>query len=240
MTSPSVANIELFIVAGETKDDPRRKLPVTMRIAISGSHSVGKSTVVNDWIAHCPHFKREEEPYRALGLYGPYEILFRDASTKLHNGIQLYYNISRMYRYAKCSDDVIFDRCPIDYLAYSQYTANKKTTDINDAFVESMVPTVRESLDHLDLLAFVPMCDQWPVEMEADGIRPIDLDYRAEVDAIFKEIYREGRYHAMPQHNGPEVIELIGSRQQRLEQLNEAIERVKATRKSNGFESFGH
>ena len=102
-----------------------------------------------------------------------------------------------------------------------------------------MVPTVRESLDHLDPLAFVPMCDQWPVEMEADGIRPIDLNYRAEVDAIFKEIYREGRYHAMPQHNGPEVIELIGSRQQRLEQLNEAIERVKAARKPNGFESFG-
>jgi hypothetical protein len=35
------------------------------------------------------------------------------------------------------------------------------------------------------------------------------------------------------------VIELIGSRQQRLEQLNEAIERVKAARKPNGFESFG-
>ena len=94
MTSPSVANIEPFIVADETRDELHRKLPVTMRIAISGSHSVGKSTVVNDWIAHCPHFKREEEPYRALGLYGPYEILFRDASTKLHNGIPLSYNIS--------------------------------------------------------------------------------------------------------------------------------------------------
>ena len=29
-----------------------------------------------------------------LGLYGPYKILFRDASTKLHNGIPLSYNIS--------------------------------------------------------------------------------------------------------------------------------------------------
>jgi hypothetical protein len=37
----------------------------------------------------------------------------------------------------------------------------------------------------------------------------------------------------MPQNNGPEVIELIGSRQQRLEQLNAAIERVKATRKTD-------
>jgi TusA-related sulfurtransferase len=71
-----------------------------MRIAISGSHSLGKSTVVNDWVASRAGYTREEEPYRALGLHGPYEILFRDASTRLHNGIQLYYNISRVHRYA--------------------------------------------------------------------------------------------------------------------------------------------
>ncbi len=201
-----------------------------MRIAISGSHSLGKSTIVNDWIAHCPSFKREEEPFRVLGLYGPYEILFRDASTKLHNGIQLYYNISRIHRYSKFADDVIFDRGPIDYLAYSQYTANKGTTDIDNAFVESMVPAVRESLDHLDLLAFVPKCDEWPVEMEDDGIRPADTAYRDEVDAIFKQIYREDRYKVMPQENRPHVVELSGSRQQRVDQLKAGIAHVNSTR----------
>jgi hypothetical protein len=52
-----------------------------MRIAVSGSHSLGKSTLVDDWVARYPQFTREEEPYRALGLYGPYQILFRDEST---------------------------------------------------------------------------------------------------------------------------------------------------------------
>ncbi len=191
---------------------------------------MGKSTIVNDWIALHPEFTREEEPYRALGLHGPYEILFRDASTKLHNGIQLYYNISRVHRYAKSSDEVIFDRAPIDYLAYSQYTANKRTTDIDDAFVESMVPSVRESLDRLDILAFVPKSAEWPVEMESDGIRPIDHAYRDEVDAIFKQIYREGRYGAMPEGNRPHVVELSGPRQQRLEQLPAAVEARTANR----------
>ena len=60
-----------------------------MRIAISGSHSLGKSTVVNDWVAAHSGYLREEEPYRVLGLFGPYEILFRDSSTRPHNGIQL-------------------------------------------------------------------------------------------------------------------------------------------------------
>jgi hypothetical protein len=47
-----------------------------MRIAISGSHSLGKSTVVNDWVELNGDYMREEEPYRVLGLRGPYEILF--------------------------------------------------------------------------------------------------------------------------------------------------------------------
>jgi hypothetical protein len=194
-----------------------------MRIAISGSHSLGKSTVVNDWIAAQPSFRREEEPYRALGFFGPYEIKFREASTRLQNGIQMYYNISRIHRYSNASDDVIFDRAPVDYLAYSQYTANQATTDIDDAFVASMVPAIRESLDHLDILAFVPKSEAWPVAMEEDGIRPVDHAYRDEVDAIFKEIYRENRFDVMPKENPPLLIELVGPAEQRLEQLRKAI-----------------
>ena len=45
---------------------------------MSGSHSLGKSTVVNDWVATHDRYIREDEPYRALGLFGPYEILFRE------------------------------------------------------------------------------------------------------------------------------------------------------------------
>ncbi len=194
-----------------------------MRIAVSGSHSLGKSTVVNDWVAAHDRYSREEEPYRALGLHGPYEILFRDSSTRLQNGIQLYYNIGRIHRYGSRADDVIFDRAPVDYLAYSQYTANCGTTDIDDAFVQSMVPAVRESLDHLDLLAFVPCSESWPVAMEEDGIRPVDHAYRDEVDAIFKQIYREDRFGVMPEENAPRLVELCGSREQRLEQLRVAI-----------------
>ncbi len=199
-----------------------------MRIAISGSHSLGKSTVVNDWVARHPRFRREEEPYRALGLHGPYEILFRDASTRLHNGIQMYYNISRIHRYGDSAEDVIFDRAPVDYIAYSQYTANQGRTDIDPAFVESMVPAVRESLDHLDILAFVPKSDAWPVAMEADGIRPVDHGYRDEVDAIFKQIYREGRFQVLPEKRGPRLIELWGPSEQRLNQLQQAMDEVKS------------
>jgi hypothetical protein len=192
-----------------------------MRIAISGSHSLGKSTVVNDWVASRAGYTREEEPYRALSLHGPYEILFRDASTRLHNGIQLYYNISRLHRYASGVEDVIFDRAPVDYLAYSQYTANCGTTDIDDAFVQSMVPAVRESLDHLDLLAFVPCSEQWPWRRTASVRSTIPTGTPWTPSS--NKFTEEGRFGVMPEKNAPRLIELCGSREQRLEQLAATI-----------------
>lgn len=193
-----------------------------MRIAISGSHSLGKSTLVWDWVKRHPQYKREEEPFRALDQE-MYDIRFREESNRLHNGIQLYYNASRVNLYSTANDCVIFDRAPVDYIAYSQYTADQKTTDIDDNFVSAMVPRVRESLQRLDIIAFIPMTDRWPVEMEDDGIRPVDLPYRAEVDAIFKQIYRDERYRVMPKVNHPKLIELWGSREERMQQLDRAV-----------------
>ena len=169
-----------------------------------------------------PEYQREEEPFRALHAE-MYDIRFRQECNRLHNGIQMYYNASRVNLYASLDQCVIFDRAPVDYIAYSQYTADKGTTDIDDTFVEAMVPRVRETLQRLDLLVFVPMTDLWPVDMEDDGIRPVDLPYRAEVDAIFKQIYRDKRYDVMPKHDAPKLIELWGSREERLERLNQAL-----------------
>lgn len=114
----------------------------------------------------------------------------------------------------------------MDYIAYSQYTANQASTDINAAFVESMVPAVKESLDHLDIIAFVPKSEQWPVAMEEDGIRPVDHSYRDEVDTIFKQIYRDERFNLLKEHHGPKLIELVGSPEQRIKQLEESIAEI--------------
>ena len=49
---------------------------------------------------------------------------------------------------------------------------------------------------------------------------------------IFKEIYREGRFQVLPEKNGPLLMELWGPRQQRLDQLQEAIAHVAAKSKT--------
>ena len=87
-----------------------------------------------------------------------------------------------------------------------------------------MVDAVRESLDHLDILAFVPSSMEWPVLIEEDGIRPLDVEYRDSVDLIFKKIYRENLYNLSPVFRNLKLIELIGDQTQRLHQIQEAIE----------------
>jgi mannose/fructose-specific phosphotransferase system component IIA len=62
--------------------------------------------------------------------------------------------------------------------------------------------------------------------MEADGIRPTDYAYRDAVDAVFKQIYREGRYGVISGERHPLVVELVGSREDRLDQLARAAAEV--------------
>jgi hypothetical protein len=97
-------------------------------------------------------------------------------------------------------------------------------TDIDSDFVLSMVDAVRESLDHLDILAFVPCSMEWPVLIEEDGIRPLNIEYRDSVDLIFKMIYRENLYNLLPALGNLKLIELIGDQTQRLHQIQAAIE----------------
>ena len=56
-------------------------------------------------------------------------------------------------RLSSRSVDLIFARPPVDCTAYSVSAANQATTDINTAFVETLVSATKESLTHLDILA---------------------------------------------------------------------------------------
>lgn len=83
---------------------------------------------------------------------------------------------------------MIFDRCPVDYIAYSQYTAHHRAAEADDLFAGMMLSAVRQPLQLLDWLVF-SITNDWPVQMEGDGIRPVGFSYCDEVDAIFKQIY---------------------------------------------------
>ncbi|MGQ3888545.1 AAA family ATPase [Legionella sp. CNM-1927-20] len=195
-----------------------------MRIAVSGSHSLGKSTFVQDFVEAYPDYHLEMEPYRALR--DNYNIKFGKESTRFCNGIQFYYNLSRVKQYHDTSCNVIFDRCPVDYIAYSLYTETYKQTDLDIRFIESLIAPTRESLKFIDLLIFISINEKHLVDIEDDGIRPIDKSYRTEVDNFFKEIYFKHRYQVMPANKAPYFIELWGDRKERVEKVAQILKQL--------------
>ena len=191
-----------------------------MRIAISGTHSMGKSTMVDDFLQAHPEYIHEIEPYRALR--DDHELRFAKQSTRYCIQVQLDYTFERMKRYAE-GDNVIYDRCPVDFIPYSLYTNKYGLTDLNLAYIEKVVPEIRESLQYLDIILFLPITDKHLVELDDDGIRPIEVEYRQEVDEFFKTVYRDFSYDILPKKNPPKIVELWGPREARIQKLEELL-----------------
>jgi hypothetical protein len=118
---------------------------------------------------------------------------------------------------------VIFDRSPVDYLPYSLYPEHYGKTDINMQFVESLVEPIRQSLEFVDILVYVSINEKHLIDIEDDGIRLIDPDYRKEVDDYFKEIYFDDRFNILPKNNPPKVVELWGPREERVKKITELL-----------------
>src|SRR5688500_8701441 len=86
-----------------------------MRIAISGTHCCGKSTLIDNFLSLYPNFTHEPEAYEALqDEHG--EVFSADPVAEDYYR-QLEYCVGRLQQYGS-GDCVIFERCPADYLAY--------------------------------------------------------------------------------------------------------------------------
>lgn len=193
-----------------------------MRIAISGTHSLGKSTFVKDFHTKHPNYIFENEPYREL--MHDHEILFGDHQTQHHIDLQLNHCLEHTMQYSP-GDRVIFDRCPIDFIPYSDYTAQNASTDIDEQYVKDMYQRVTPNLHHLDLIVFVPISHDYPMILEDDGHRPVEDLYQTWVDKGFKTLYREQLQTIMPDKDAPQVIEITGTREQRIALLEKAIQK---------------
>ncbi len=83
-----------------------------MRIAISGTHRTGKSTLIEELAASLPGYRTVPEPYELLEERG-YEFAYpptvEDFLAQLKQSLAL---LRRPVR------NVLFDRCPLDFIGY--------------------------------------------------------------------------------------------------------------------------
>ena len=114
-----------------------------MRIAISGTHRVGKSTLIDEFLRAHPEFVHEPEPYTVLVEDYGEEFSAEPCVEDFRR--QLEFNLERLAKHSS-EENVIYERCPIDFIAYID------TLDPNNT------PQLLEPLSkHLDLIIYLPI-----------------------------------------------------------------------------------
>ena len=113
-----------------------------MRVAFSGAHRTGKTTLVNAIADLVPSYGVIDEPYRVLEESG-HEFSdppgVEDYEQQLRTSVELI---------SAAPADALLDRCPLDFVAYLQA--------IDDDFViDDWLDEIREAIARLDLIVVV-------------------------------------------------------------------------------------
>ncbi|WP_378945617.1 AAA family ATPase [Mesorhizobium sp. ANAO-SY3R2] len=179
-----------------------------MRIAVTGTHGSGKTTLVEDFTGAHQHYVQEAEPYWALVQQGT---PFADAPTVADLETQLEASCSMFL--ASDQPDVVFDRCPLDFIAYLDVVSAAEGFEWSPH--AKLLPRIERAIRSLDLLVFLPLSR--PDEIE------VTIEYpklRARVDQLLKSILRDDELGLFG--DKPRLIEIRGTRAERLERLSAA------------------
>jgi len=117
-----------------------------MRIAVSGSHATGKSTLIDALVAELRDYEAVPEVYSDLvdeGFQFSYPPALEDFEIQLQRSIANLLEVT--------SPRMLFDRCPADYLAY--LASWKRGDDV----LSSLVSAAEDAMARIDLVVFVPI-----------------------------------------------------------------------------------
>ncbi len=164
-----------------------------MRIAFTGAHRVGKTTLAEEIADSLPGYEFRSEPYLQLEEEG---YVFSEIPTLEDYREQFHFSVEQL---KNSGNDVIFDRCPLDLLAYIDATS--KTKDISALYEE-----MTTAMSHIDLLVFVPI-----EEPDLIGCPESDLpDLRQEVNTTLEDWIEDLNY---------DILEVSGTIEERKTQI---------------------
>jgi predicted ATPase len=185
--------------SGSVSVKPEEVNRTDMRIAISGTHFSGKSTLVEALSDALPQYTIIEEPYHLLEEEG-YE--FSEFPSLEDFELQLTRSIESL---EESASKVIFDRCPADILGYLLSHTDAEAFDL-DVWLSRIHAAIRK----LDLVVFLP------IEEPDRIVLPMSQDaaYRRRVDKKLKEVILENSFDLEV-----DVLEVTGSLQARIERV---------------------
>lgn len=174
-----------------------------MRIAISGSHATGKSTLARTFADFQPCYALVDEPYHVMVSEGT---LFSEPPTAEDYEAQLERSASLIT--GNTSSEVIFERCPIDFLAYLTVFRRRGDQNRSDSF-----DLVKESVRTIDLIVYVPI------------EKPDRIDVAGEYPKLRRLVDQKLRAYLVDDELGiaPTVVLVQGSVQERLRQIVRSV-----------------
>jgi len=185
-----------------------------MKIAVVGSQCTGKTTYINDFLKKWSMYKTPEDTYRKLikeKKLSHSKNGNEESQTAILNCL-----VDQAIENSK-SENVIFDRCVLDVLAYSTWLClNEK---MSEKALDQQRIIVRETLKLYDIIFFIPLTKVSEIKIEDNDNREVDPVYREEIDTIFKvfqDSYNRGDGRVFPKEDTPAVIEIFGSPQERI------------------------
>ena len=190
-----------------------------MRIAVSGTACVGKSTFVSDFLDNWKDiYKTPVTTYRDILTSSD-----RPHSKKTCKDTQLAILNMMVDEHMKHErkDNVIFDRCPVDNLVYSIHAYENPDSDIDEDFINECIPMVKESMRFIDILFYIPYDEG--VKVESNGSRETDATYIKEVDNLLAQVEHQSLQPTSVFFHGddrPAVITLTGNPKERIRQAS--------------------
>jgi len=175
-----------------------------MRVAISGSHRTGKTTLVEELAALLPNYATIDEPYHLMEEEG---YAFCHPPSLEDYEAQLFRSIESLKERGR---RVFFDRCPVDFLGYIAVHEDADSFDWDER-----LPRIRVALQRLDLIVFVPVEAQGRI---AFSMSNDDDGSRALVDDKLGEILLDDPFEL-----GVEVLAVEGDPERRLRTVMESI-----------------
>jgi AAA domain len=176
-----------------------------MRIAISGTHFTGKSTLIYEFLQAHKDFVHEPEPYTVLVEDFGEEFSAEPCVADFYR--QLEFNIERLRQHERGAR-VIYERCPIDFLAYIDA--------LDSQAAQASLGLVLDAIQNLDLVVYLPL---------EDAIDVPDEEYpklRQAVDRRLSAIFSEDELGIISSSELV-VVEANGSTKQRLRIIEEAL-----------------
>jgi thymidylate kinase len=180
----------------------RRSVPEytrAVRIAFSGSHRVGKSTLVESVADILPRYSTVEEPYYLLAEEG-YECSetpsLEDFEAQLERSL---------VAVEEGEQNVLFDRCPADIYAYVLTHGDADAFDADD-----WLERTRAAMQTIDFVVFVPIeeSDRIALPSHEDG------EYRLAVHEKLHHLLVDGALGF-----GTEVLTVHGDVRARVDQV---------------------